>query len=176
MTQYSHEQVSEAFGRYTAQLEELESSYNEQRQALMKKLAPIEQWLWKHSTHTADSIVEEYIAMRDRRAVIKASYETEDEDIKAKMEQRDAWLLQAMQTIGAESFRTAHGTAYKQLKTRSNCADWPAYWAWIAATGRWDGLEKRVGQKMISDMIEAGQELPPGINTHTEHTVTIRKA
>lgn len=175
-TQYSIEQVSEAFGKYSAQLEELESSYNEGKEALTKKLAAIKQWLWVHGEHTADSVVEEYIQMRDRRATIKALYDSEDEAIKKEMEARETWLLVALQQFGGESIRTSHGTAYKQLKVRSSCADWPAYWAWMAQTGRFDGVEKRVGQKMISDMLEAGQELPPGINTHTEQTVTIRKA
>lgn len=176
MTQYSVEQVSEAFGRLTDQLDELEHSYLGQKADITARLAKIKQWLWKNGEHTADSIVEEFIALRDKRAAVMKAAEDEERAIKAEMELREAWLLEAMKGIGAESFRTSHGTAYKQLKVRSNCNDWPGYWAWMAATGRFDGVEKRVGQKMISDMLEAGEDLPPGISTHSEQVVTIRKS
>lgn len=159
-----------------AKLGELKAFFTEQAAPFIKVRDKIQDWLWVNGEHTADSLVEEYVALRDRRAAIKAEYDAEDKKLKDRMELHEAKLLEMLQETGAESFRTAHGTAYTQLKVKSSCSDWTVFWAYIRDTGRFDLLEKRVGQTAIKTMVDAGEELPPGINTFTEREVTVRRA
>lgn len=176
MTQYSVEQVSEAHGKVLDQLAELEAGYRNARADLDTKLLALNKWLWKHCEHTADSLVEEYVLIRDKRKELKKAYEDEDESLDAELTKREIKLLEMLKSVGADSFKTEHGTAYTQDKVRSNCADWPAYWNWIKENDRFDGLEKRVSQGMVSKMIEDGQELPPGISIFSEKVVVVRKS
>ena len=176
MTQYSVEQVSEAYGKHLDQLAELEAGYRNARADLDTKLANLNAWLWKHTEHTADSLVEEYVLLRDKRSEIKKDFDEEDKKVKAQMERREVKLLEMLKAVGAESFRTEHGTAFTQDKVRSNAADWEAYWAWMGENNRSDGVEKRVSQGMISKMLEEGKELPPGITIFSEKVVIVRKS
>lgn len=154
----------------------LRQYFNDEAKPYVDAVSKLQGWLWEHGEHTAESLVEEYVAMRDERSALKAAYEAEDDKIKDRMEQHEVKLMEMLTSVGAESFRTPYGTAYTQTDIRSNCADWTAYWAYIQETGRFDLLEKRVSQKPIKDMIEAGEALPPGINTFRERKVVIRRS
>lgn len=172
----SVEQMAQALENLDAKINEATAAFNDELEKLNEKKAKIKAWLWDNAEHTADSITEEYVMMRDERARIKKEYEERDAPLVADMDIREAWLLTKLKEIGAESLRTAHGTAYIQVKTRASCSDWPLFWKYIAENNRFDMLEKRVSQKPISDMLDNNEELPPAINTFSERVVTIRRA
>lgn len=178
----SIEQVAKARATAQEKLDEAKSAYEDEAAKLEAQIRKLDDWLWTNGSHTANSVTEEYVALRDSRAVLKKEYDTRDQQIKDAMQVREIWLQQAMDAIDAKSLRTDHGTAYKTIKTRSNCADWPAFWDYIAENKRFDLLEKRVSQKPISDMLEEdgslkeGEELPPGINLFRESTITVRRS
>jgi len=172
----SIEQVSEGIARAKEKLAESEASLSGERDRLNMAIAKLEDYLWEHGEHTADSITEEFVALRDARAALKKQYENEDNALKEQMARRDVWLLTAINAMGCESIRTSHGTAYKQTKTRSSCGDWPAYWNYMKEHDRFDLVEKRVSQGAISKMIEDEEELPPGVNLFSEDVVTVRRA
>lgn len=170
------EQVVEATTKLEEELRILEAGYQEERQQVVSKLNKLKAWLWENGTHTAESIIEEYVAIRNKRGVLKEKYDDQDEILKAELDKREVWLLAQLDSIGAKSMRGEAGTAYISQKVKASCSDWPTYWNYIRETGRFDLLEKRVSQKPISDMLEEGVTLPPGINTFVERTVTVRKS
>ena len=64
---------------------------------------------------TADKLVRAYIKMRDARAALKAKYEEEDNAIKEQMGLIETNLLETCKATGAESIKTAHGTAIRTM-------------------------------------------------------------
>lgn len=170
------ERVSEALEKAQDKLAESTSAYLDEKRKLEEQIGKLKTWLWNNTQQTADVVVGDYVKLRDERSALKKLYEEDDNILKDEMALRENWLLRAIQSIGGESVRTAHGTAFIQTKTRSNCSDWPSFWKWIATHERFDMLEKRVAQRAMSELVENGQELPPGINLHQEQEVQIRRS
>lgn len=172
----SIEQVLKARSNAADQLDEIESASALDRRRLKDNIAKLDKWLWENTEHNANDLVAEFVALRDKRAELKAAYEAEDKALKEQMDLRDAWILNKCNTEQLESIRTEHGTAYTQTKTRYNVADWNGYWGWLIEHQRLDLLEKRPAQGALAKMAENGEELPPGLNQYTEKTITVRRA
>lgn len=49
-----------------------------------------------------------------------------------------------------------------RTKTKPKVADWDAFHAYVRDTGRFDLLQKRVAERAVMDMDEAGN-MPPGV-------------
>lgn len=182
------EQVLEGRDKAEAMLAEARKSFEDEAAKYRKIIAGCDAWLWKNGEHTADSLTEEFVALRDARSDLKQAYDNDDEALKAQMKLRTDMLREMLDKMGAKSFRTDHGTAFKTVKTRANCGDWPTFWEYLWENKRFDMLEKRVSQKPITDMLDDnGQiktdadgnplyELPPGINLYQETEITVRRS
>ena len=126
---------------------------------------------------TADRLVKAYIKMRDARAVLKAKYEEEDTAIKEKMELVEQNLLETCKATGAESIRTAHGTAIRSVQTRYWTGDWAAMHKFIRDNDALDLVERRVSQLNMKNFLRANPDLmPPGLNVDNKYTVTVRRS
>lgn len=123
-----------------------------------------------------DQVVQAYLKLREKRSDLKKAYDTEDGDLKTKMERLETWLMQQMQQTGATQLGSAHGTAYQQTVMKGNCSDWPSFWQWLADNGRFDMVEKRISVKTIQEHWQETGEMPPGINVNPELRVIIRKS
>jgi hypothetical protein len=123
-----------------------------------------------------DQVVQAYLKLREKRSDLKKAYDTEDGDLKTKMERLETWLMQQMQATGATQLGSAHGTAYQQTVMKGNCSDWPSFWQWLADNGRFDMVEKRISVKTIQEHWQETGEMPPGINVNPELRVIIRKS
>lgn len=124
---------------------------------------------------TADRITEAYVKLRDQRSLNKRAFDAEDALLKEKMNKLEAWLLTKLREVGADSFKTEHGTAYISTRDRASCADWGVLWGWLAENGRLDMLEKRVSTKPVSEYLDQYGELPPGISIEREQTIVVRR-
>ena len=124
-----------------------------------------------------DTVIDAYVRLRDKRAVLKKEYDTADEVLKDKMGKLEVYLLTQMQATGTTQLGSSHGTAYQQIVMKGNCSDWPSLWAFIADTGRFDMVEKRVSVKAIQEYADAnGGNVPPGVNINPELKVVIRRS
>ena len=74
---------------------------------------------------TIETIVEKYVALRDKKAEIKKAYTAKVEAIDQAMDQLEAFIAAKLAELGVESMRTAAGTAYKTTRTSATVADWP---------------------------------------------------
>lgn len=176
MTSYTAAEIQEALESYEQRLAEARDAYMSEAATIRAAITKIRNWLWEHGEHTADSIAEEYIALRDKRHELKQDFEEQDRELKEQMHRRDVWLLEQLNTIGADSIRAGGATVFLTTKVHSNCADWPTYWNYIKEHDRFDLLEKRVSQAPIANMLKEGEPIPPGINTYVERTVTVRRS
>lgn len=126
---------------------------------------------------TADRLVKVYIKMRDKRAEIKAAYEAQDNEIKEQMEMVESNLLEICKTTGAESIKTAHGTAIRSMSTRYWTGDWGAMHKFIRDHDALDLVERRISQLSMKNFLRENPDLlPSGLNVDNKYTVTVRRA
>lgn len=126
---------------------------------------------------TADKVIAAYVMLRDQRSELKQAYEAQDNELKAKMETLDTWLLKTFEEVGSDQFKSPHGVAFRQVVTRMSCGDWTNFWPTMARLGRYDFLQKRLSEKAISDYLaEEGHEELPGLTMFHEYKVGIRRA
>ena len=123
-----------------------------------------------------DLIVERYVLLRDKKAQIKAEYEASVADITVALNRLEGAILSTLNDQGAESFRTAHGTAYKSTSTSATVADWDSVLAFVRQNDRWDMLEKRVSKVAVEQFRAANDDLPPGINWREAVSVGVRRS
>lgn len=128
------------------------------------------------SDYKVDDVIAKYVELRDKKAAAKAKYDNYVKDIDDKLDRLEAWMLKQMEEVGVESFKSSHGTAYVQEKTKCSGSDWPTTWRWIKEHDRFDLLEKRVSSKTAKEVFEETGEYPPGINVYTEREVVVRRA
>lgn len=122
-----------------------------------------------------DTVIAAYVKLRDKRAELKKAYADEDEALKTKMERLEVYLLENMQKTGTTQLGSEHGTAYQQTTMKGNCSDWPSFWSWVAETGNFDFIQKRVSVAAIQQYYEENNELPPGVNVTPELKVIVRR-
>jgi hypothetical protein len=121
------------------------------------------------------SIVERYIALRDRKAELKAAYTASVEAIDTAMDRAELFLMGTLQELGVESFKTEFGTAYTSTKTSATVADWDACLNWARANEEWTLLTRGVSKDFVKAYKVEHNDLPPGVNWREEKTVNIRK-
>lgn len=126
---------------------------------------------------TADKLIKAYIKMRDKRAALKAEYEAADGAIKEQMDVIEQTLLETCKTTGAESIKTAHGTAIRTMQTRYWTGDWEQMHKFIRDNNALDLMERRISQLNMKNYIrENPDKFPIGLNVDNKYTVTIRRS
>lgn len=128
------------------------------------------------SAAPVDQIIERYIALRDKKADLKAAFTQSTEAIDAALERIENFLLKTMQDLGVESLRSGLGTAYKQAQTSATVADWESALDWVKKNEQWAMLEKRVSKSFVEAYKNENADLPPGIDWREVTKVNIRRS
>lgn len=123
-----------------------------------------------------DTVIDAYVKLRDKRAVLRKEYTEADEILVKKMDRLEVYFLEQMQATGTTQLGSAHGTVYQQVVMKGNCSDWPSFWAFQAESGRFDMTEKRISIKAVQTYYEETGIMPPGVNINPELKVVIRRA
>lgn len=122
-----------------------------------------------------DALVEKYIALRDRKAELKAKFKADTEAIDAGMAKCEAYFLTEMRRQGLTALPTEAGVPYQSTQTSVTVADWPAYFAWMQAGERWEFLDHKANKTAVVAYKEEHQDLPPGLNWREEIVVNVRR-
>lgn len=124
------------------------------------------------------AMVEKYIALRDRKATLKAEYEAKVAPIDAILEKVEVKMQEFFTESGSESVKTSAGTAYKALRTSATVADAETYFGWVGQDfdTRQVFLEKRVNKTAVEEYSKEHGDLPPGINVFRQFVVNIRRS
>ncbi len=126
---------------------------------------------------TADKLVTAYIKIRTKREQLKTAYEEEDNALRMQQDMISEELLEICKNIGADSLKTTAGTASKTVKTRYWTSDWGSMYDFIKQNDTFHLLEQRIHQTNIKKFLEDNPDLlPPGLNSDSRYTITIRKA
>lgn len=122
------------------------------------------------------AIVERYIALRDRKAELKAAYDASVKDIDTAMARVEGFLLKTMQELGVESVRTPHGTPYISVKASASTADRAMLIQFAQDNGEWGALDIKPNKTFVEAYKNEHNDLPPGVNWREERVVNIRRS
>ena len=123
-----------------------------------------------------NELAEKYIALRDRKAQLKAEFEGKVAELQAVMDKIEAVLLKTFDDAGIESVKTAAGTAYRSIRTQASVADWDAFLGFVKQNDAWEMLERRCSKSAVEQFKAANEDLPPGLNWREERVVNIRRS
>ena len=138
--------------------------------------------------YTVEELVKAYIALRDKKANLKAEFMERQKPYDEALYQIEAEMLSKMSETGVESMKTAYGTAYKSVRSTVSVQDKEAFRRFIAdkilyAYDRdedpmwaFDYLDIKANKTACEDYLSAKDELPPGINIRREEVVGFRRA
>ena len=121
---------------------------------------------------TPDKLMQVYSKMRDKLEALERDVNKVEEGMKMIK----TALLDHFKVNGADSIRTSHGLAYRSVRVTHSTADWESFHRFILDHEVPQLLEKRINQKNMKDFLEQYPEtIPPGLNTVSEYTITIRR-
>jgi hypothetical protein len=81
-----------------------------------------------------------------------------------------------MKTMGVTSVRTSEGTVVLSVNTRYSTQDWDSFKKFVVEQDAVDLLEKRIAQSNMRQFLEENPgTVPPGLNSNSEYSVSVRK-
>jgi ribosomal protein L4 len=123
-----------------------------------------------------DRLAKIYRKIRAEIATLTQDYDTKIEALKAQQDELKNAMKDMMKTMGVTSVRTAQGTVVLSVKTRYNTLDWDSFKKFVVEHDAVDLLEKRIAQTNMSQFLEENPGLvPPGLNSHAEYDISVRK-
>jgi hypothetical protein len=123
-----------------------------------------------------DKLAKVYRKMAAAIQKLTTEYETQVEEIKRQQDAVKVALKDQMLALGVSSVRTDQGTVVLSTKTRFNTNDWDSFKQFILAHEAVDLLEKRIAQGNMATFLEENPGLvPPGLNSHAEYAISVRK-
>lgn len=126
----------------------------------------------------AQDMVNAYIGIRSERERLLRDYEERDNKLKEDLKILEAALLSMCNEIGADSIKTASGTAFRKVTERAFASNADAFFDFVRETGAVELLEKRIHQGNLKQYLEEhpNDGLPPGVTVLREYGVVVRKS
>lgn len=123
-----------------------------------------------------DKLARVYRKMQARIQELTTAYETEVEVLKAQQEMVKTALKDQMLALGVKSVNTAEGTVILSTKTRYSTQDWDSFKQFVIANDALDLFEKRIAQTNMANFLKENPSLvPPGLNSNSEFSISVRK-
>ena len=123
-----------------------------------------------------DKLAKIYRKIRTKIQELTTAYETEVEALKAQQQEVSNAMKDHMMAAGLKSVRTDEGTIMLGQKTRYTTSDWDSFKQFVLEHEVLDLFEKRIAQSNMAQFLEENPGLvPPGLNSDSEYTITVRK-
>jgi hypothetical protein len=124
-----------------------------------------------------DKLIQEYIRLRDQK---KAAEDKMDAWLKLNFSNRikeiEAGLSHHLASMGVESFKTEHGTAFTKTETSVTVADATEFKRHVIGTEDWGLIDFRANKTAVKEFVENNEGLlPPGVNMTQTAIVQVRK-
>ena len=123
-----------------------------------------------------DKLAKIYQKIRAKIQQLTTDYETEVETLKAQQQEIANELKDRMQALGMASVRTTEGTIILGQKTRYFTSDWDSFKQFVLDHQALELFERRIAQGNMKQFLEENPGVvPPGLNSDSEVTITVRK-
>jgi predicted nuclease with TOPRIM domain len=123
-----------------------------------------------------DKLAKIYQKIRARMQALTTEYETQLDELKAQQQEVANEMKNRMQKLGMASVRTTEGTIVLGQKTRYFTSDWDSFKQFVLEHEVLDLFEKRIAQGNMKQFMEENPGVvPPGLNSDSEVTITVRK-
>lgn len=123
-----------------------------------------------------DRLAKIYRKIRTNIATLTQDYDTKVEELKAQQDEITNAMKDQMKAMGVTSVRTSEGTVVLSVSTRYNTQDWDSFKKFVVEHAVVDLLEKRIAQTNMRQFLEENPGLmPPGLNSSSEYSVSVRK-
>jgi len=122
-----------------------------------------------------DDVIDRYIAMRDRKAELKAEFDEKVEALTEGMKKCENFILAHLVKTGQTTAGTASGTAFISEVKSVTVADPEEFKNYLFQSGNWHMADIRAAKNAIVEFKDEHQDLPPGINYREEKVVRFRK-
>lgn len=127
-------------------------------------------------TVSLDRLAKIYRKIRTNIATLTQEYDTKVEELKAQQDEITNAMKDQMKAMGVTSVRTSEGTVVLSVNTRYNTQDWDSFKKFVVEHAVVDLLEKRIAQTNMRQFLEENPGLvPPGLNSSSEYSVSVRK-
>jgi hypothetical protein len=125
----------------------------------------------------ADKLAKVYLKMRDKLEEMRHEFETQEAELKGKMEVVEKAMLEVCKATGADSIKTQFGTIIKSVKTRYWTNDWESMHRFVRDHQVPDLLERRIHQTNMKTWIQDNPGLlPEGLNNESRYSATVRRS
>ena len=126
---------------------------------------------------TVDDLVSVFIKIRDARDAARREYEAKEAEYNEQLDTINQYLLEICKDTGADSIKTAHGTAIRSVKSRYWTSDWESFYKFMIEHNVPELLERRIQQTNIKQFLEENPDLlPAGLNVDREYAITVRRS
>jgi hypothetical protein len=124
-----------------------------------------------------DKLARVYRKIQGRIQELTTAYENEVKELKAQQDAIKIALKDKMLDLGVKSVNTNEGMVILSTQTRYFTQDWDSFKQFMVEQDAFDLVEKRIAQKnMASFLAEHPGVVPPGLNSNSEYTISVRKA
>ena len=123
-----------------------------------------------------DKLVRAYRNVRTEIQDLTKTYETQLESLEEVKNEISSELKNRMLKMGGKSLNTASGTVILGTKTRYTTQDWDSFNQFVLEHEAVELLERRIAQGNMKQFLEENPGVvPPGLNSDSEYTITVRK-
>lgn len=127
--------------------------------------------------HQIDKLTRVFIKMRDAKAKLAQEFKEKETALVEQMDAVKSALLDFCRERGVESVRTSSGLVYRTMRVRYWTSDWEAMHRFVVDNEVPEFMEKRLNQTVVKAFLEENPEIvPPGLNSDSEYTITVRKS
>lgn len=107
-----------------------------------------------------------YLSLRKQKSELEAKHKEELAPIKQRMSDAEDLFLSVLNSMGAQSIKTAAGTPYKKDVTSLKIQDWDVCLAYIQRMEAWELLKKDLTKTAVLERLEA-EDPVPGVTVST---------
>ena len=123
-----------------------------------------------------DRLAKIYRKVRSQITTLTQEYDTKVEELKAVQDEVANAMKDQMKAMGVTSVRTTEGTVVLSVNTRDSTQDWDSFKKFVVEQDAVDLLEKRIAQGNMRQFLEENPgTVPPGLNSSSEYSVSVRK-
>lgn len=126
---------------------------------------------------TTEELVAKYIQLRQRKAELKAQYESQVSKLDEVQDKIEAVLLEQFAQQGVESVRTNAGTAYVTTRASASVADRDVFKTFLdQQEDPYTFIDLRVNKTAVEQFKAESGDLPPGVNWNEIRVVNFRRS